>query len=477
MIIKYLLFFTFISFSLSTTAKYYKAAKAYKINNDKAVFSELMDSHYYFSAIPFAGRMVAKNKVIDSETEMLLEKLILKTGTTALTGLPEELLYKTKSPSLSLVSGLKFFNKKKYKKAYMSLKKIENGHRFSPEARMIQGSSLNLINKHSKAIEKYKTCYTQSEQFEGRAKNEKLKRYYALIKESCLIHQARILYKRKDYKKAVEKYELISKNSYKWPYLLIEKAWAHYYLEDFNRSLGLLVTYKSPLLNSYFLPEAEVLNSLNYYNMCLWDDSLAVIQRYYNVYRPKSDQLKKILLENKKSSTYFLKLMFSSMKKNDQMNPYIRNLVTQIRKKVKFSVNLNEYKKAKRELKNLKKLYKRKPTPFTKNLVKEVSYQVKWRTQHLNHFIKKNMFRFVNDIHRFSYELFNVKLDILSKKRNLVYKNKELANTRSRGDISNVRRSPSQHFWTFNGEFWADELGDYSFGLKNNCQISNKKSK
>ncbi len=87
------------------------------------------------------------------------------------------------------------------------------------------------------------------------------------------------------------------------------------------------------------------------------------------------------------------------------------------------------------------------------------------------------MFGFINDIHRFSYELFNVKLDILSKKRNLMYKNEEFANTRSRGDISNVKRSPSQHFWTFNGEFWADELGDYSFGLKNNCKVINKKSK
>ncbi len=474
MVNKKTIFILLFILSFSSMAKYSKASKAYKKGNDRDVFVELMKSHYYFSAIPFAGRMLAKNNTIDNKTEELIEKLILKTGTTALTGLPEELLYKTKSPSLSLVSGLKLFKKKKYKKAYFSLKKVPNGHRFSPEARMIQGSSLNLINKFKSAIKKYKECFQESEQFESRAKNEKLKRYYSVIKESCLIHQARIFYKRKSYKKSVETYELISKNSYKWPYLLIEKAWAHYYLEDFNRSLGLLVTYKSPLLNSYFFPEAEVLNSLNYYNLCLWDDSLAVIQRYYKVYRPKSNELKKILLEQKNSSTFFLKLMFSSMKKNEEMNPYVRNLVTQIRKKVKFSINLISYKKAKKELKALKKM---KASPFTKTLIKEVSYQVKWRTQHLNHFIKKNMFGFINDIHRFSYELFNVKLDILSKKRNLMYKNEEFANTRSRGDISNVKRSPSQHFWTFNGEFWADELGDYSFGLKNNCKVINKKSK
>ena len=26
------------------------------------------------------------------------------------------------------------------------------------------------------------------------------------------------------------------------------------------------------------------------------------------------------------------------------------------------------------------------------------------------------------------------------------------------------------YLWTFNGEFWADELGDYVFSLKSECK-------
>jgi hypothetical protein len=33
-----------------------------------------------------------------------------------------------------------------------------------------------------------------------------------------------------------------------------------------------------------------------------------------------------------------------------------------------------------------------------------------------------------------------------------------------------VKRSKFEYFWNFHGAFWADELGDYSLGLKSNCK-------
>jgi hypothetical protein len=67
--------------------------------------------------------------------------------------------------------------------------------------------------------------------------------------------------------------------------------------------------------------------------------------------------------------------------------------------------------------------------------------------------------------------MFNLKLELLSKKRDDIYNAKALAaNTRDRGSDVNVNRKTSQYFFDFNGSFWADELGDYSFGLQSACQ-------
>ena len=35
-------------------------------------------------------------------------------------------------------------------------------------------------------------------------------------------------------------------------------------------------------------------------------------------------------------------------------------------------------------------------------------------------------------------------------------------------EIFSVRKK--QYFWNFNGEFWADELGDHVFSLKSECK-------
>lgn len=247
----------------------------------------------------------------------------------------------------------------------------------------------------------------------------------------------------------------------------MEKAWNAYQREDYNRSLGILVAYKSPLMSSYFFPEAEVLRALSYFRLCLWEDSMITIDNYYMRYKAKSEALKKILLKNKKSQTYFLRMIFAPIEETERLHPYVRNMMTQIRKKIKFSIDLISYKKAQNELIHIKKLTRSKLKTLMEAEVKET---LKWRTAHLNHYIKKQMFDFVNEIHRLSYEMFNIKLEILARKRDLVWDNKKLISKRSRGSQKNIKRESSEHFYDFRGEFWADELGDYSFGLKSNCE-------
>ena len=50
--------------------------------------------------------------------------------------------------------------------------------------------------------------------------------------------------------------------------------------------------------------------------------------------------------------------------------------------------------------------------------------------QQMNHYVKVSMYRFINEIHSLSTEMFNIKLEILSNKRSLIYKSKKLAQTK-----------------------------------------------
>ena len=88
----------------------------------------------------------------------------------------------------------------------------------------------------------------------------------------------------------------------------------------------------------------------------------------------------------------------------------------------------------------------------------------------INYNAKTDIFQFLDSMPFLSQELFKLNLEIISRKKDLIYSNKKLIADRSRGDISNVKRNKFEYFWTFEGAFWADELGDYSMGLKSNCQ-------
>ena len=92
----------------------------------------------------------------------------------------------------------------------------------------------------------------------------------------------------------------------------------------------------------------------------------------------------------------------------------------------------------------------------------------------MSYMIKRDMVRFINKMHRFSNQLANLQLEIIARKRDLVYTNKQLVANRSRGNAKNIKRGTGHFFWNFKGSFWADELGDYSFGLKSNCKLVRK---
>ncbi len=458
--------------SLKKANYYYKLKKVSEKKKLYLVVRELVRARYYFSAVYFMKEYLAETDTINEKAENLLERLLLHAGPEAFDNLDLETLYDLNSPTLKLLLANRFFNQQKYEKAQEVLSKIPQKSKHKAEAFFLTGTINKLNKNYSNALTNYVNCKKHASKWSGKASLIREEKFFEQLRDNCQIHIARTLYKQGEYKKALKQYDLIPKTNYMWPFLLYEKAWANYYLQDYNRTLGLLVTYKSPLLKNYFLPGSEVLSSLAYYRLCLWQDSYDLVKRFHKVYAPKSQELKKVLLENKNSKTFFLNLVFS--KKKSTNNLYVNQLATQIKRKIKFSNNLLAFKKARNELKYVKKkkykLFRKIRTELGKDLV--------YRRDSLNHYIKKMMFTFINDIHRFSHEMFNIKIELMANQRNLIYKDKKLVKkNRTRGSLKTVKRASNEYFWKFKGGFWADELGDYSFALESSCKEISTKTK
>ena len=411
---------------------------------------------------------LTKRRPLNKKLEKIITGLIFKTGINSFGGLKKSTYrHYPNSPSLSFILGLKLFQGAKYEASIQSLKKISSSHILAPESFFIRGAALTMLKKPKKAHHYYQRCHRYAANRQARVMGRTLRNYFGHIAESCIIHRSRLYYQQKKYQKALDSYHDIPKVSTLWPSLLLEKAWSNYQVKNYNRTLGLLVTYKSPLLSSYFYPEADVLRALSYFRLCLWNESLQIVKEYYDVHRGNAEALKKILLRHKDSKSYFIKLMLLSPAKQKKLNPFIRNLSTQIGKKVKFTSYASFWKSMKRELTRIKRLPNNRPVIKLKQTLEKT---LKSQSQMLNRYVKNQMFEFLGDMRQFSIEMSNIQLKSISYERTEVYRNKKLTSKRFQGSLANVRRTSKQYFYSFDGEFWADELGDYSFGLKSSCR-------
>jgi hypothetical protein len=438
----------------------------------QSLSERLEEKKYYYSALN-EYFVETYNKNITEKHVERLERLLFFTGIEILEDYDHTLLEKYPTSSTRFILARRAFQRKDYKKALEYFDKVHPDHRYYPEGQLLKAQVFGAQGNFEKESETYFSCQKSAEKQESKVDGEKIKRYYRMVFEICLVNKARRLIKLGKYQDSLDAYNQIPKQSYKWPYIILEKAWVYYMLGDYNRTLGLLVTYKSPLLDTYFFPEAEYLAALTYFRLCLYEDSLVIINQYYQFYRPRFNALEAVLKKNRSSQSYFYNLMFKPGDDLKNHEEFVRYIITRLKKQTRFSLDFNSIHKINKEMKLIAKYEKKAAqnellghlAAVKENMIAKINYNA-----------KSDIFQFLESVPFFSSELFKVNLEVISRKKDLVYSNRQLISDRSRGDLSNVKRSKYEQFWKFEGAFWADELGDYSMGLKSNCQTVRKDS-
>jgi hypothetical protein len=439
----------------------------------KTLSQALEGKKYYFSALNEFFKETYSREIINDDLKRL-EELLYFTGIELLEDYEPSLLQKYPTSSTRFILARQALQEKKYKYALELFAKIHPDHRYYPEGKLLEAQAYDQQGDSKGKLASYNACQASAEKHESGAKSEKIKRYYRMVNEICLVNKARDLFKTEKYKESLDAYNQIPKKSYKWPYLLLEKAWVYYQMGDYNRALGLLTTYKSPLLDTYFFPEAEYLAALSYFKLCLYEDSLTIVNQFYQVYRPRFQALDGILRQNRSSQSYFYNLMFKPGQEFKSQETFVKQILTRMKKQTRFSLDFNAIYKINQEIKRIEK--NEKP-PIKQKMVPHLAEVRENMISKINYNAKTDIFQFLESVPFLSSELFKLNLEIISRKKDLVYQNKKLIADRSRGDYDNVKRNKFEYFWTFQGAFWADELGDYSLGLKSNCQTVRNQTK
>jgi hypothetical protein len=362
---------------------------------------------------------------------------------------------------------------------------IQSGSAIWPYALHLRGTARAILGNNDEAISDFRACASRASDITNFVGSNSVRLAQAEreaddLRSRCLAGEARTLYQMDDLIAADRSYDRIPKKSFVWPDILFEQAWTSFGRREYNRTLGKLVSYKSPALNFMFNTEIDVLRAQAYLALCQYEDTNAVVNEFNSKYAAVGVEVKSFVENNAsnlpvfynlgkqalRSSLYGSNLLYKLMNRFIR-GPYFQNLVAAEKQIASERVAISKFDSVQPGVShNL-------GSGFPGFLDQVLNWRL--RTVYFlgGAFVKNSLLDYhadlISDFEKMSF----IKLEMIKKaKDKLIYKQsaeKPSTDGRDRGNVEPSRRD-DQYKWSFNGEFWNDELGDYVFGLESRCQ-------
>ncbi len=433
-----------------------------------SVVNELLKEDLYFTSIPYLKEYLSVHKGrLPKEVDSLVDAVVTKVGVRQFEVLPTSILERTSAPVIKYILAKKQFRVGKYKDALRTLNgTIPAGHPVQPFAKMLEGSIFSIEGDARNAVAAYRSCVDLTKEEMNGTEDPNRLRQLAINRDYCTVGIARAQFENKDFDSASLSYLDLPKDSYVWPEILFEEAWNSFYLKDYNRTLGKLVTYKAPILEFVFNPEVDVLKALTYMELCLFDDAKQVVDDFYNTYQNDSLSVKSFLNKYGRNYKYYYLLAKSRSNGKSGGSALLNKLIDTTLKDAAFTELIDSFNIGRDEIERVKAL---KNPRMRKVLTSNLRESLLLQRDLIGAYVRKNIHLYVNQLDKSFEGMTYIKLEVLGRKKQIVYSSSNYGN-RNRGDIKYLKRNEKQYFWSFNGEFWADELGDYVFSLKSECE-------
>jgi len=438
-----------------------------KSSNYMQIASELVDAGMYFSAVPFVKYYLVSNNVSGGKgIDDTIDQIAGNVGGKQFEVLPENILSRSGAPTLRYILAKKYFRQRKYNQALLALNAVSDDHAMAPFKRNMKGVIYNIKKDYKNALIEFKICISVSQRAINSTGNIRVRqRQLHINRDSCLVNMARTQFAKGDFEAANSIYLDLSKRSIVWPEILFEEAWNSFYMRNFNRTLGKLVTYKAPILSYIFNPEIEVLKAMTYLELCLWDDAKNAVDNFYKEFQKDAISLENFVAKAGKNYKLYYLYAKDRQTKNVDDGRFIDKLLKDITRDPAYLEMYESFIQGRDELQKIKQLKSREAQRVLAQSLKET---LVLQRDLIGVYVKNKLKNFDIKMLKSFEDMSYIKLEVLGLHKRELYQNMSIG--RDRGSISNLERNEKQYFWTFNGEFWADELGDYVFALKSECR-------
>lgn len=353
---------------------------------------------------------------------------------------------------------------------------IDNDFPNYPSVLFMRGTSYLLTNQVDPAIEAFKDCLSKVEK--SKYTKTSTPAEVKELKNRCIAGIARAYYQGRKYQDADHWYDQVELSSFVWPQVQYERAWTSIAKGDYNRALGRLISYKSPGLSWFRDSEVDMLRALSYLQMCIYDEADNETELFTKRFASTSEKISSLLKESEKGSTESLVKLFKlgadATKQKVQSEDELVQVFNRFVRSPYFVRLVQSGDRVAQELGFLTGQGSAAKYGLGAFLKDELVW--KWQTsQELGGYFVRDRLATEHKALMANIQTMDiVKLEMLRRKKNKIENSDinlglDVWGNKKRGSLGRPRLRDEQYFWDFNGEFWADELGDYLLALKPEC--------
>lgn len=466
------LLFSFVIIALSSNLAFAKKRKKRSIKKSPYTKFLVLAQQSYSGGKPFIASNFLKiylmrSKKPSKSSLRLMSKILAKTNIYPFLDLPLDNLKKFGIYSnVNYLIAKKSFFLKKDDVAISYFKKVSKGSPFYLQSLMHLASLLEIKGDYAESKKYIKSCIQSSarknkiiplDDREIQARNRDH------IYDTCRHLLPRLLYKENKLDVSLKIFDKLDHQSYLFPNALFDSSWAYLREKDYNRAVGRNITFQAPLFDDYFIPETELVKALSYLSVCDYDEALDVVKNYDKNVKTKAEEFIKAFKLNDRGDNYpYLDLVYGSKMKKKFKDNFIIKLSTVLN--IKPGMHL-----LKHYLKNLKEEKQK-----AKSTIERKSYLAAYKifSKFFNSYVKVKFVRYAKEAIRISNIFAEIELDLYSMLKHRIYDEKAGRTTKEKLNyyLKDTKRKKTEYYWDFQGEFWADELGDYIPLLNNKCK-------
>jgi tetratricopeptide (TPR) repeat protein len=289
------------------------------------------------------------------------------------------------------------------------------------------------------------------------------------LREIAFLQLARIHYQNRQNRYAIFYYGKMPWGGERWLEGLWEASWAYYRIGDYEKSLGNLLTLNSPYFADEYFPESYVLKAIVYYENCRYPEARRVLEQFSSTYEPVYDELVRITGTQRTPDAYYQLVREAGLRsgptrkilKVAYSDQNVRRLAESIGEMEREAdVGVAGRRPEFRESSLGKELTARLRTDRTA-LVNEAGARARAKLEYER-----------DQLRQLLAQALRIKIEVSRKER------EALEGSLAKGSQVEVVRdlkyshavSDEHLYWPYEGEFWRDELGTYSYTLTKGCK-------